>query len=136
MHREDVSSIRSSSYTSSVAFPQAPVWHPDVRFFKLSVQGQPKAYFYLDPYSRPEEKRGGAWMAEVHHGSITTSISPGPAQSCGVCTQQHAYAVSGQIQVEATLRPASYAVLFCRCVDRASCLRQQAPECGCPLRTW
>ena len=41
------------------------MWHPDVRFFKLSVQGQPKAYFYLDPYSRPEEKRGGAWMAEV-----------------------------------------------------------------------
>jgi oligopeptidase A len=44
---------------------EAPVWHPDVRFFKLSVRGQPKAYFYLDPYSRPEEKRGGAWMAEV-----------------------------------------------------------------------
>jgi Peptidase family M3 len=45
------------------------VWHPDVRFFKLSVKGQPKAYFYLDPYSRPEEKRGGAWMAEVRHGT-------------------------------------------------------------------
>lgn len=44
---------------------QAPVWHPDVRFFQLSVKAQPKAYFYLDPYSRPEEKRGGAWMAEV-----------------------------------------------------------------------
>ena len=44
------------------------MWHPDVRFFKLSVKGQPKAYFYLDPYSRPEEKRGGAWMAEVRHG--------------------------------------------------------------------
>ncbi len=27
--------------------------------------GKPKAYFYLDPYSRPAEKRGGAWMAEV-----------------------------------------------------------------------
>lgn len=24
-----------------------------------------QAYFYLDPYSRPAEKRGGAWMAEV-----------------------------------------------------------------------
>lgn len=32
----------------------------------FAVQGgQPKAYFYLDPYSRPAEKRGGAWMAEV-----------------------------------------------------------------------
>ncbi len=27
--------------------------------------GKPKAYFYLDPYSRPAEKRGGAWMAGV-----------------------------------------------------------------------
>lgn len=27
--------------------------------------GQPKAYFYLDPYSRPAEKKGGAWMADV-----------------------------------------------------------------------
>ncbi|GIL51270.1 hypothetical protein Vafri_7134 [Volvox africanus] len=44
---------------------EAPVWHPDVRFFKVLKAGQPKAYFYLDPYSRPAEKRGGAWMAEV-----------------------------------------------------------------------
>jgi len=44
---------------------EAPVWNPDVRFFKLLRDGQPKAYFFLDPYSRPAEKRGGAWMAEV-----------------------------------------------------------------------
>ncbi|GIL75386.1 hypothetical protein Vretimale_7960 [Volvox reticuliferus] len=44
---------------------EAPLWHPDVRFFKVLKVGQPKAYFYLDPYSRPAEKRGGAWMAEV-----------------------------------------------------------------------
>jgi len=44
---------------------QAPIWHKDVRFFQVSQNGQPKAYFYLDPYSRPEEKRGGAWMDEV-----------------------------------------------------------------------
>jgi hypothetical protein len=44
----------------------APVWHPDARFFKLAgPDGAPRAYFYLDPYSRPAEKRGGAWMAEV-----------------------------------------------------------------------
>lgn len=44
---------------------QAPVWHSDVRFFQLNKAGTPKAFFYLDPYSRPAEKRGGAWMAEV-----------------------------------------------------------------------
>jgi oligopeptidase A len=44
---------------------QAPVWHPDVRFFRVrDATGQPLAAFYLDPYSRPEEKRGGAWMNE------------------------------------------------------------------------
>merc|ERR1712176_1632770 len=42
-----------------------PVWHKDVRFFKISKEGDPQAYFYFDPYSRPSEKRGGAWMDEV-----------------------------------------------------------------------
>jgi oligopeptidase A len=42
----------------------APVWHPDVRYFQVSNEaGDAIAYFYLDPYSRPAEKRGGAWMA-------------------------------------------------------------------------
>ncbi|MBF2088658.1 MAG: M3 family metallopeptidase [Synechococcales cyanobacterium K44_A2020_017] len=42
---------------------QAPVWHDDVRYFQVSdEQGKAIAYFYLDPYSRPAEKQGGAWM--------------------------------------------------------------------------
>ncbi|MEC4814112.1 MAG: M3 family metallopeptidase [Scytonema sp. PMC 1069.18] len=42
---------------------QAPVWHGDVRYFQISdEEGKPIAYFYLDPYSRPAQKRGGAWM--------------------------------------------------------------------------
>ncbi len=44
---------------------QAPVWHPDVRYFQvLNSQQAPIAHFYLDPYSRPAEKSGGAWMDE------------------------------------------------------------------------
>lgn len=44
---------------------QAPVWHPDVRFFRIYDEtGDEIAAFYLDPYSRPAEKRGGAWMDE------------------------------------------------------------------------
>ena len=35
---------------------ESRVWHPDVRFFKVLMAGKPKAYFYLDPYSR----QGGA----------------------------------------------------------------------------
>ena len=45
---------------------EAPVWHQDVRFFKVrGPDGEEIAAFYLDPYSRPAEKRGGAWMNEV-----------------------------------------------------------------------
>ncbi len=44
----------------------APVWHPDVRYFQVTdaEDGEKVAHFYLDPYSRPAEKRGGAWMDE------------------------------------------------------------------------
>ncbi|MFT4570905.1 MAG: oligopeptidase A [Hyphomicrobiaceae bacterium] len=42
---------------------EVPVWHADVRFFRVAVgDGREIAHFYLDPYSRPAEKRGGAWM--------------------------------------------------------------------------
>jgi oligopeptidase A len=42
------------------------VWNDDVRFFKLFDADTRKqvAACFLDPYSRPENKRGGAWMAE------------------------------------------------------------------------
>ncbi len=45
---------------------EAPVWHPDVRYFRVHdrASGVPIAAFYLDPYSRPGSKRGGAWMDE------------------------------------------------------------------------
>ncbi|WP_089722293.1 M3 family metallopeptidase [Candidatus Entotheonella palauensis] len=41
------------------------VWHPEVRFFRIYNADQEEiAAFYLDAYSRPAEKRGGAWMNE------------------------------------------------------------------------
>ena len=44
----------------------APVWREDVRFFHVrSLDGEHLASFYMDPFSRPAEKRGGAWMNEV-----------------------------------------------------------------------
>ncbi len=43
---------------------EVPIWHPDVRFFRVRDEaGAPVAAFYLDPYSRPADKRGGAWMS-------------------------------------------------------------------------
>ncbi|MGQ9724089.1 MAG: M3 family metallopeptidase [Tepidimonas sp.] len=43
---------------------QAPVWHPDVRFFRLERNGVLLGQFYLDPSARTG-KRGGAWMDDV-----------------------------------------------------------------------
>ena len=43
----------------------APIWHEDVQFFKVKDKNEiALAYFFLDPYSRPTDKRGGAWMDE------------------------------------------------------------------------
>ena len=41
------------------------VWHPDVRFFEVRENGAPIAHFYVDPYVRPGQKQGGAWMGEL-----------------------------------------------------------------------
>ncbi|MEM7591954.1 MAG: M3 family metallopeptidase [Cyanobacteria bacterium P01_A01_bin.83] len=49
--------------TITAADGQAPLWHEDVRYFQIADENNNAiAYFYLDPYSRPAEKRGGAWM--------------------------------------------------------------------------
>ncbi|WP_041433241.1 M3 family metallopeptidase [Thiobacillus denitrificans] len=43
----------------------APVWHPDVKFYTLYDRaGQRIGQFYLDLYARAS-KRGGAWMDDV-----------------------------------------------------------------------
>jgi oligopeptidase A len=54
---------------------EAPTWHPDVRYFRVldGASGQPLAAFYLDPFSRPGSKRGGAWMDECLGRSHTPS---------------------------------------------------------------
>ncbi|WP_166252999.1 oligopeptidase A [Marinobacter salicampi] len=38
-------------------------WHEDVTAYCISRDGEPVAYFYLDPFAR-QGKRGGAWMAD------------------------------------------------------------------------
>jgi Zn-dependent oligopeptidase len=39
--------------------PPPQVWHPDVQFFHVTDEatGEHIASFFLDPYSRPENKR-------------------------------------------------------------------------------
>ncbi|MDD5295417.1 MAG: M3 family metallopeptidase [Rhodocyclaceae bacterium] len=57
--------VIESLFSVRIAPDMAPVWHPDVRFFKVVKQdGSLVGQFYLDLYAR-ETKRGGAWMDEA-----------------------------------------------------------------------
>ena len=53
------------------------VWHPDVRFFEVREAGAPIAHFYLDPYVRPGQKQGGAWMNEFRNRRVLNSRERG-----------------------------------------------------------
>ena len=45
--------------------PKVPVWDSSVEFYRVLRDGEVIAGFYMDPYARPGEKRGGAWMNTV-----------------------------------------------------------------------
>ncbi len=66
--------IREASDNDNVT----PVWHEDVKFYNVidSDSGKVIASFYLDPYSRPGEKRGGAWMNVCQGKSKVLSRKP------------------------------------------------------------
>ncbi len=68
---------------------EAPVWHPDVRFFRVRdrASGNAIAAFYLDPYSRPGNKRGGAWMDECLVRSLRPDGTPVLPVAYLVCNQ-------------------------------------------------
>lgn len=55
-------SIVNRLYGIQVIEREAPVWHPDARYFELEDQGQVIGGFYFDLYAR-QGKRGGAWMS-------------------------------------------------------------------------
>jgi oligopeptidase A len=58
--------------TVKAADGEVPVYHPDVRFFKVfDADGAQIASFYLDPYVRLGQKRGGAWMEELVRRRVT-----------------------------------------------------------------
>jgi len=58
---------------------EAPVWHKDVRFFRIERNGELVGQFYLDLYARPG-KNSGAWMDDarsrrVEGGHLQTPIA-------------------------------------------------------------
>jgi oligopeptidase A len=55
-------SIVNRLYGITIVEREAPVWHPDARYFELEDQGKVVGGFYFDLYAR-SGKRGGAWMS-------------------------------------------------------------------------
>ena len=59
----------------------AQVWNKDVKFYDIFDRNDKKlASFYLDPYSRPADKRGGAWMDTcvdrgMHEGELLLPVA-------------------------------------------------------------
>ena len=57
-------------FNVSIAPDSAPVWHPDVKFFRIERDGNLVGQFYLDLYAR-SGKRGGAWMDDARARRMT-----------------------------------------------------------------
>jgi len=64
----------------SISARAAPVWHPDVRFYRIdNRQGELIGEFYLDLYAR-DHKQGGAWQDDARsrrgrRAGLTTPVS-------------------------------------------------------------
>jgi oligopeptidase A len=57
--------VIESLFSVKVKEDSAPVWHEDVRFYRIETPaGDLVGQFYMDLYAR-ETKRGGAWMDEA-----------------------------------------------------------------------
>jgi oligopeptidase A len=60
--------VAESLYQVRIVPAEAPVWHPEVRFFDIREAGGAESsivgQFYMDLYAR-DTKRGGAWMDDA-----------------------------------------------------------------------
>jgi oligopeptidase A len=56
--------IVETLFDVTIKIDSAPVWNPNVAFYRIERQGSVVGQFYLDPSAR-KGKRGGAWMDDV-----------------------------------------------------------------------
>jgi len=63
---------------------EVDIWDPSVMFFNIkdATTGEYIASFYLDPYSRPHEKNGGAWMSTCIGRSKVANTKPVAYLTC------------------------------------------------------
>lgn len=68
---EGLFKLVSNLFGVTIQPDDAPVWHPDVRFFRIERDGELVGQFYLDLYARPG-KGQGAWMDDARGRRMTT----------------------------------------------------------------
>jgi oligopeptidase A len=56
--------VAQTLFSISILPDSAPVWHKDVKFYRIEKNGQLIGQFYFDLYAR-NGKRGGAWMDDA-----------------------------------------------------------------------
>jgi oligopeptidase A len=75
----------------------APVWHPDVRFFRIERDGKLVGQFYLDLYAR-EGKGGGAWMDDARGRRLETGGAVQTPVAYLTCNFTPPATLDGQLQ--------------------------------------
>jgi oligopeptidase A len=75
----------------------APVWHPDVRFFRIERDGKLVGQFYLDLYAR-SGKGGGAWMDDARGRRLETGGAVQTPVAYLTCNFTPPATVDGQLQ--------------------------------------
>jgi oligopeptidase A len=75
----------------------APVWHPDVRFFRIERDGKLVGQFYLDLYAR-SGKGGGAWMDDARGRRLETGGTIQTPVAYLTCNFTPPASVDGQLQ--------------------------------------
>jgi oligopeptidase A len=63
--------VISKLFNVTIAPDEAPVWHPDVRFYRIEKNAQMIGQFYLDLYARAG-KGQGAWMDDARGRRLAT----------------------------------------------------------------
>ncbi|MGZ3183083.1 MAG: M3 family metallopeptidase [Telluria sp.] len=81
----------------AIAPDVAPVWHPDVRFFRIERDGELVGQFYLDLYARPG-KAGGAWMDDARGRRLVTGGAVQTPVAYLTCNFTPPAEVDGQLQ--------------------------------------
>jgi oligopeptidase A len=86
-----------SLFSVTIAPDTAPVWHPDVRFFRIERDGKLIGQFYLDQYAR-SGKGGGAWMDDARGRRLETGGTLQTPVAYLTCNFTPPAKVDGQLQ--------------------------------------